>query len=75
MAGFGKYSEVNKICAECGSILPPEEHGQEGAQIIRRAHKAGNSGNWESFKDGFREIGELCEWTIERLQEACRSKF
>ena len=29
VAGYGKFLEVNNLCAECGSILPPKEHEQE----------------------------------------------
>ena len=40
------------------------------ALMMRRAYNAGKSGNWESFKEEFREKGKLGEWTFERLQEA-----
>ena len=28
-------------------------------------------GNWESLKEEFNKKVKLCEWTFERLQEAC----
>ena len=28
-------------------------------------------GNWESFKEECRKEGKLCEWTFERIREAC----
>ena len=40
------------------------------AQIMRRACNAKESGNWERFKEEFRNEGKLCEWTFERLHEA-----
>ena len=39
-------------------------------QIMRRACNAKKSGNWERFKEEFRNEGKLCEWTFERLHEA-----
>ena len=107
--GCGQFSEVNNLCAECGSISSSKEHGPErywrmpvkkskkenkvgdskespskevleqvkrnsdtdcNALMMRRAYNAGKSGNWESFKEEFREKGKLSEWTFERLQEA-----
>ena len=38
---------------------------------MRRAYTAKKLGNWESFKEECGKEGQLCEWTIERLQEAC----
>ena len=40
------------------------------APIMRRACNAKKSGNWERFKEEFRNEGKLCEWTFERLHEA-----
>ena len=40
------------------------------AQMVRRAYNAKQLDNWESFKEECRKEGQLCEWTIERLQEA-----
>ena len=40
------------------------------AQMMRRAYNAKQLDNWESFKEEYRKEGQLCEWTIERLQEA-----
>ena len=37
---------------------------------MRRAYSAKKLGNWESFKEECKKEGKLCEWTIERLQEA-----
>ena len=38
--------------------------------MMRRAYNAKQLDNWESFKEEYRKEGQLCEWTIERLQEA-----
>ena len=40
------------------------------AQMMRRAYNAKQLDNWGSFKEECRKEGQLCEWTIERLQEA-----
>ena len=41
------------------------------AQTMRSAYNAKKSGNWESFKEEFRKEEKLCEYTFERVQEAC----
>ena len=38
---------------------------------MRRAHLAMKPGNWESVKEEYRQEGEPCEWTFERIREAC----
>ena len=37
---------------------------------MRRAYNVKNLGNWESFKEESRKEGQLCGWTVDRLQEA-----
>ena len=41
-----------------------------GAQKMRRANNAKKSGNAENFQEECRKEGKLCEWTLDRLQEA-----
>ena len=38
--------------------------------MMRRACNAKKFGNWGSFKEECRKEGNLCGWTIERLQKA-----
>ena len=38
---------------------------------MRRAYFAMKHGNWEDFKEEFWKEGKLCEWTSERICEAC----
>ena len=40
-------------------------------QMMRRAYIAMKHGNWESFKEEYREEEKSSEWTLERIREAC----
>ena len=42
-----------------------------GPQTMRRGYLAMKSGSWQSFKEEYRKEGKLCEWTFERIREAC----
>ena len=57
-AGVALQSSSGANQKDCGYRL-------QCPKIVRRAHNAGKSGNWESFKEEVRRKG-----TFERLQEA-----
>ena len=49
-----------------GRVLTLRSH-----QTMRRAYIAMKHGNWESPKEECRREGKLCEWTLDRIWEAC----
>ena len=42
-----------------------------GSQMMRRGYLAMKNGSWEDCKEGYRKEGKSCEWTFERIREAC----
>ena len=44
-----------------------------GPQAMRRSHIAMKHGDWENLKEEYRKEGKLCEWTFERIREACEN--
>ena len=65
----GRYwrTSLKKTQKEIGHMsLQPKKFGQKKCGY----NFAKKMGNWESFKEECRKQGRLCEWTIERLQEA-----